>query len=588
MRVASAEVSLAAASLLNIPANLVTDLVNIPYNEVQAVDFAAKSLFFSGPWWVVSATNLWGVDPGDPSHFRSVVNFLFPFPALSGMNLGQNDQNGLGQQLWMTAATLLPVSGTCDSHGCMPNVPPAPITGIGGIDALLWYAAIGTGQLQFPIFTSWLTPDRLLQLGTGYTFDPSYPGYVNPDGKVYPLFDIPGTVGPQNLMPWDGVTFQLNPFKPFFNYFNHLMADPAGNPIQLPSLVDIGRSVQALLASMVLAWDPITPGSPLCPGDCKFITDLHLDSPDIVKFIGNLWPGNQIIDTWVAAYDQGVANVPTQEIINRSVQLLQQPFWDFANPSPPPSWSAGFNFSTLAPFFHQLWTDLGFVVPPLNTGPVQDPGNVNTPTAGPVNALQVSKKVSQPAGNPSIAPNLMTVNLNAAPAAPDSQVAKDVSTQAQQDVQPITRAATEAPADAGAMPNNADTNAGQTPATDPTRDGSVAVPGKAGGDGTQFRGGQAGPLRSQADQISSRISKVSGGTKTGETSTGGTKTGETSTGGTNSDNASTGGRHQAGESATGGTNSDNASTGGRHQAGETGTGGTNSDNASTGGRHRAE
>src|SRR6476646_60108 len=123
--VASADVRLAAAtgSILNVPMNLAIDLVNVPSNEVKALDFLSKSLFFSGPWWVVSATNLWGVDPGDPSHFRSVVNFLVPFPALSGLDLGQNDPNGLGQQLWQTAAALLPVSGTCDSHGCLPNVP---------------------------------------------------------------------------------------------------------------------------------------------------------------------------------------------------------------------------------------------------------------------------------------------------------------------------------------------------------------------------------------------------------------------------------------------------------------------------------
>ena len=152
-------------------------------------------------------------------------------------------------------------------------------------------------------------------------------------------------------------------------------------------------------------------------------------------------------------------------------------------------------------------------------------------------------------------PNLITVNLDAAPAAPDSQVTKDVSTQAQQDVQSITPAATGAPADAAAVPNNTDTEAGQTLATDTTRDGNMAVPGKVGGNGTNSRGGLRGALRSAADQISSSISKVTGGltggTKTGETSTdGGTKAGESGTGDT---------RRRIG---TGGTNSDNAGTGG--------------------------
>ena len=99
IRVASAEVHLAAAaSLLNVPVNLIIDIVNIPYNEVEALNYGARSLLFSGPWFVVSPTNIWGVDPGDPAHFMAVVNLLVPFPALSGMGLDQSDPNGLGQQ----------------------------------------------------------------------------------------------------------------------------------------------------------------------------------------------------------------------------------------------------------------------------------------------------------------------------------------------------------------------------------------------------------------------------------------------------------------------------------------------------------
>jgi len=78
IRVADAEVRLAASSILNVPANLFIDLVNIPYNESQAVNYAARSLLFTGTWFVVSPTNLWGVDPGDPGHFMSVVNLAVP------------------------------------------------------------------------------------------------------------------------------------------------------------------------------------------------------------------------------------------------------------------------------------------------------------------------------------------------------------------------------------------------------------------------------------------------------------------------------------------------------------------------------
>ena len=557
IRIASPEVRLAAASLLNIPANLIADLVNIPNSEVRAVDYAARSLFFSGPWWVVGPVNLWGVDPGDPSHFRAVMHFVLPFPALSGLGLPQDSQDGLGQQLWYTAATVLPVDRFCDSDGCMPNVPTSPITGVAGLDALLWYAAIGTAQLQLPIFSTWLTPDRLLDMVFGgYEFDAESPGIINPDGKVYDLLGIPGTVDVdgQPAMPWYGDNFQLDPIKPFFNYFNHLMADPADNPIRLPSLEEIGRAVQALIASMVVAWNPFTAGSPLCPGTCQWVDDLNIDSPDIVKFIGKLWPGNEIIDTWVAAYDRVEANWPSQEIIDRSVELLQQEFWSFGNPSPPASWSGGFNFSTLAPLFHKMWTDLGFTPPPLNTDEV-DPDTLEPLPAAPL-ALRASEEVSQPTLPPSMTPNLITLDVNTDPVAPDSQVTEKVSTQAQQDVPPITPAATVAPANAAAVPNDADPETGQTldsaskPVEKPllidaTRDGNMAVPGTVGGNGAKSRGGLGGVLKSAADRFSSSISNaLTGGTKAGNTSTGDTKAGESGTGDTQS-RQSTGGRHHA-------------------------------------------
>ena len=67
-------------------------------------------------------------------------------------------------------------------------------------------------------------------------------------------------------MPWANTTFTLDLSKPFQNYFNHLMADPSTNPIRLPGLVEIGRTIQALLAAVVIAFDPLTPGAGLCPG----------------------------------------------------------------------------------------------------------------------------------------------------------------------------------------------------------------------------------------------------------------------------------------------------------------------------------
>ncbi len=404
IRIVRSEVGLAAASsLLNVPINLITDIINIPYNEVQAVDYLSRSLIFSGPWFVVSATNIWGVDPGDPGHFMSTVNLLVPFPALSGLGLDQSDQTGLGQQLWHFVAAELPVNKFCDADGCPPAVPISPITGITSVDQTLWGLALTFGlygfapgaSVKFPLYNNWFAVP-ISDLVSGYTFGPDQPGYTDPSGPVYPGFGFAGTTevdgpnGPEYLMPWADTTFKLDLSKPFQNYFDHLMADPATNPIHLPSLVEIGRTIQTLAAALVIAFDPLTPGSGLCTGglgNCSWLPPA-LDYPGIVKFIGDLWPGNPVINAWLDARANGIANVPTEEQIETAQRLANQngSFWDFGNPPVPSELISGSNPSTLAPFFHQLWTNLG-----LNPPPLAPPATPLTPLTGPapegVNAL---------------------------------------------------------------------------------------------------------------------------------------------------------------------------------------------------------
>src|SRR5947209_1716036 len=104
----------AGESLLNVPINLFDDLINIPANELYATQFFTDNLLMAGPWFVVGPTNLWGVDPGDPTHFMSVTNFLVPFPELSGMDAPETDfRAGLGQQVWGFVAAELPVRSSC-------------------------------------------------------------------------------------------------------------------------------------------------------------------------------------------------------------------------------------------------------------------------------------------------------------------------------------------------------------------------------------------------------------------------------------------------------------------------------------------
>jgi hypothetical protein len=358
--VVSMETRLVDSSIFNIPFNLFQDVVNIPYNEVQGLDTLANSFFFTGTWFVVSATNLWGVDPGDPSHFMSVTDLLFPFPELSGLGAPATDFDaGLGQQLWGLVAAELPVSAACDAASCIPEVPTSPITGITSVDSLIWLEQELSGGQQFPLIDNWFqVPISDLNR---YTFDPSAPGSVDPSGPAVPGFGLDGT-GADNAMPWSGDIYTLQPWVPVENFINSLMATPDPNGFEFPTLTEFAQAFQAVVAAAIVDFDPITPGSPFCPGDCSSLPEF-LNYPALVQDISNIMPGNPIIDQWLAAYADGAGvagvdyNGPTEQQILNSVNILQQGFWDFGNPSPPAG--TGPDFSQLTAFFHQLWTDLG-------------------------------------------------------------------------------------------------------------------------------------------------------------------------------------------------------------------------------------
>ena len=215
--------------------------------------------------------------------------------------------------------------------------------------------------MKFPQTDNWFTVP-ISDVTSGYTFGPDYTGRVSPAGRIFPGFGFTGTtvdpVTGEDVEPWDNTTFTLDLSKPLANYLDHLMADPSTNPIRLPDNEQIGRAIQSLAAALVVAFDPITPGSVFCPGDCS-ILPAALDYPAIAKFIGDMRPGNAVIDEWLDAYENGTANVPTKEQIDVAVKRKAKGFWSFGNQSPPADWQKNFNFSALAPHFHALWTALG-------------------------------------------------------------------------------------------------------------------------------------------------------------------------------------------------------------------------------------
>jgi hypothetical protein len=132
------------------------------------------------------------------------------------------------------------------------------------------------------------------------------------------------------------------------------------------NLTEIGQTFQAFAAGLTM-FTPFTPGSPFCPDECTGVTSLGLNYPDLIKLIGDMSPGNPVINEWLTDLSNGTANVPSEDIIQRSIELLQNAgYWDFGNPPyVGENVGGGFDIGTLAPMFHQFWTDLGFDPPPL-------------------------------------------------------------------------------------------------------------------------------------------------------------------------------------------------------------------------------
>jgi hypothetical protein len=337
-----------ADSVLNIPINLFDDIVNIPSNEIQGFDVLGDSLLFSGDWWVPSATNLWGTDPGDLGHYMGLLDVLIPFPQISGLDQAEIDPTadadgtaGLAQQIGLLAAAELPVSSSCDAETCFPMTPPNIITGstsfdrdIGFLQAFDGTATNSDGQ-PFSLFSDWLKVPLSDLTSGNFTFNTTDdPGLLDPSpnatdsGGVLSEFGFPGTTGVDgtgtgDYVPWAGDTFQLNLFGPFEDFYNSLLATPSttgidGTGIDLPSATDLTQSVQNFLGGLVVAFDPFVEGSPACPATCDLPagdTQLGLRQ-DILA----MDPSNTNIAQYVADFpDNNASTVEAED----SVALLQ-------------------------------------------------------------------------------------------------------------------------------------------------------------------------------------------------------------------------------------------------------------------------
>ena len=371
--IASIETRLTDAgdSIFNIPFNLFQDFFNVPYYEVQALNAEASSLFFTGTWWNFDAVNLWGEDPGDPGHFMSLVDMLFPFPAISGLGSPEIDPiadaagtAGLGQQLSLLAAAELPASSFCDAESCAPFFPVTPLTGSTTLDQAIWAALLFSGLYHFPLIDN-LFKVPISELQSGYTFGT----IVDPSGSANAEFGLPGT-GPGDTMPWSDITFTLNLAAPFQNFYNSLLAPPDLSGFEFPSLTDVYHAFIAVLAGLVLDFNPFVPGSSWCPGSCDFASTLHLTNLDLVHNILALDPSNPLINEWLQRVQDGTANGATAAQIADMITNYQQPDSDGVGPL-----SADFN-TLLTDVNTALSTDPNTLWADLSTADWSNPGTV--------------------------------------------------------------------------------------------------------------------------------------------------------------------------------------------------------------------
>jgi hypothetical protein len=393
----------ATDSILNVPINLFDDILNIPYNEIQALDTLAGSLLLGGNWWVPSSTNLWGIDPGDPTHVQATWDLLAPFPALD------NGYGGLAYEIDGLLAAELPVSASCDAATCAPIVPTPPITGIAGIDRLLEFFNTVTGNSPLGLFDNWFKVP-LSELMHGYTFTSANdPGVVDPSGPAYydPAFGFSndpgnyflGGTGTGNTMPWDGHTFTLNLFQPLENFWQSLLAPPStdgiagatgtaipGTGIEIPTLTDISQALDSLLAGLVVAFDPAVPGSPVCPVLCTFIPD-YLTPQALLQ---DLDPNNSnpMINAYLADLANttatndgttGTVNNATLDQAEHSIALLQTGFF---NLSPDTLQSVDQTLANINPELPNLLTNAGFITDPGYLSFLNDPGSAFDPVYG--------------------------------------------------------------------------------------------------------------------------------------------------------------------------------------------------------------
>ncbi len=392
-----------AGDIGNIPTNLFNDILNIPYNELEGGGLAtvANSFLFTGTWWVPSSTNLWGIDPGDPTHIALIDNFI-PFSAFTeGFTNAQGVyEPGLNYEFAGLLAAELPVSSSCDAISCAPMTPPEVLTGntgydrdIGFLAALMGHATDANGEPN-GLFTNFFQVP-LQDLIDGYKFQPGAEptgdtGIINPGGPVNSDWahllgwgssgdPFEGGTGAGDTMPWDGVNFQLNLLQPFQTLYDSLTQDPtAATGVQDLTAAGVSHTFENLLAGFIIDFDPYTAGSPACPAECDIAAGYQI--PALVADISKMDPSNTVLSTWVSDYAENPAlvNEPTVDQINNSIALLQTGAYNF---SPEQLAEVDAALGRINPELPDLYTNAGIITDPNYLSYVSDP-NTTVPLVG--------------------------------------------------------------------------------------------------------------------------------------------------------------------------------------------------------------
>jgi hypothetical protein len=194
IRVADADVTLAAASIFNIPANLINAVLNMPAASIADMARFSAAMENSGSWHESSAGNVWGWDKENPEMLKGFLGMFMPFPALS---------HPLGEHLNWWAAANLPMH-----EGCAFECPE-----IAGMLNSMFRVA------------PWEFWDE-----DGYTF-----------GEVISPYDgVPTS--------WSGQTVKLDPWEPVKSVLDYLMADPVAPTF--PTMYEVITAVANLASSL--------------------------------------------------------------------------------------------------------------------------------------------------------------------------------------------------------------------------------------------------------------------------------------------------------------------------------------------------